>query len=131
MAHQEVELILTRQLANYLAVPIFMVGADESLLFYNEAAGVLLGRPYDEAGQMLVEDLASVFQTMSEDGSPMPPERLPVTVALRERRPAHGRVRYRALDGVPRTVEVTAFPIEGHAGRHLGAVAVFWEVAAA
>jgi hypothetical protein len=33
----------------------------------------------------------------------------------------------RGLDGAWRTIEVTAFPIEGQAERHLGAVALFWE----
>jgi hypothetical protein len=30
-------------------------------------------------------------------------------------------------DGVWRKIEVTAFPVEGQGGRHLGAVAIFWE----
>jgi hypothetical protein len=32
------------------------------------------------------------------------------------------------LDQVRRHIEVTAFPLIGQAGRHLGAVAIFWEV---
>jgi hypothetical protein len=32
-----------------------------------------------------------------------------------------------ALDGIKRRIEVTAFPIEGQGGRHLGAVAILWE----
>ncbi len=128
MPQQEVELILMRQLASYLSMPIFVVGMDENLLFYNEAAGVLLGRAYDEAGQMPVEELAAIFQTKTEDGSALPPDKLPVAIALRQRRPAHQRLKFRALDGVWRRIEVTAFPLEGQAGRHLGAVAIFWEV---
>jgi hypothetical protein len=31
------------------------------------------------------------------------------------------------LDGVPRRIAVTAFPLEGQGERHLGAVAIFWE----
>jgi len=128
MPSQEVELILMRQLANYLNLPIFVVGNDEKLLFYNEAAGLLLGRAYDEAGQVAVNELSTMFQTVSEDGVPLPPEELPVTIAVREHRPAHRRIVYHALDGVRRTVEVAAFPLEGQAGRALGAIAIFWEV---
>ena len=127
MSHQDVELILLRQLASYLTMPIFIVGADERLLFYNEAAGKLLGRRYDEAGEMLLEELSATFQTSEEDGSPLPIDALPISIALRERRPTHRRFNYRALDGVRRSVEATAFPLEGQAGRHLGAVAIFWE----
>ena len=130
MPQREVELILMRQWASYLAMPIFMVGSNESLLFYNEAAETLLGRPWEEAGQMTLEELPSMFQLQNVDRSALVPDQFPLHVALRQRRPAHLPVRYRALNGVWRTVEVTAFPLEGQGGRHLGAVAIFWEDAA-
>ena len=41
MPQQPIELILMRQLANYLSMPVFLVGADEILLYYNEAAEAL------------------------------------------------------------------------------------------
>jgi PAS domain-containing protein len=128
MPQQPVELILMRQLATYLSMPVFLVGADEQLLYYNEAAEVLLGRPYSEVGQMAVRDIVSIFHVVDEDGAPLAWERLPIAIAVRERRPAHRRVHYHALDGVRHHIEVTAFPLEGQAGRHLGAVAIFWEV---
>ena len=127
MPQREVELILMRQWASYLAMPLFMAGSDENLLFYNEAAEALLGRRYDEAGEMPLKELPTMFQITAMDGSPLAPNEFPLFVALRERRPAHLPVRYRGLDGVWRSVEVTAFPLEGQGGRHLGAVAIFWE----
>ena len=128
MPQKDIELILLRQLASYLAMPIFLADSDENLLFYNEPAEVLLGRRFDEAGEMPLAELSTLFQTAAEDGSPLPPEELPLGIALRQRRPSHRRLRYRALDGVWRTVEVTAFPLQCQDGRHLGAVAIFWEV---
>jgi PAS domain-containing protein len=127
MAQQPIELILTRQWASYLVVPVWVVGEDGDLLYYNEAAEVVLGRRYDEAGQMPGDELAAIFQTTKEDGTPLSSEEIPINVALLERRPAYQRVRFRGLDGVWRVVEATAFPIEGQGGRHLGAVAIFWE----
>jgi PAS domain-containing protein len=127
MPAEEIELILTRQLANYLNMPIFIVGMDGDLLFYNEAAGELVGRPYDEAGQLSLSQLEATFHTMNEDGTPLRENDLPVTIALRQGKPAHRHIRYRGLDGVERVIEVTAFPLDGHAGRRLGAVAIFWE----
>ena len=52
MAQKAVELILMRQLASYLAVPIFLVDPEGNLLYYNEPAERLLGRRYDETGEM-------------------------------------------------------------------------------
>jgi PAS domain-containing protein len=128
MPQQPIELILTRQWASYLAVPVWVIGENGHLVYYNEPAEVVLGRRFDEAGEMPAEELATIFQTTSLDGSPLDSESLPVNIALLERRPAHLRHRFRALDGQWRLVDVSAFPIEGQSGRHLGAVAIFWEV---
>jgi PAS domain-containing protein len=124
---QDVELILTRQWASYLAVPVWLAGADENLLYYNEPAEQLLGLRFDETGAMPLGELSDVFQIMDEDGSPLPPAEIPLGVALRGRRPAYRSLRWRGLDGVWHHGAVTAFPLEGQGGRHLGAVAIFWE----
>ena len=129
MPQQPIELILTRQWASYLAVPVWVMGENGDLLYYNESAEAVLGRRFDEAGEMPGEELASIFQTTAEDGSPIPSEELPINIALLKRRPAHLRHRFRGLDGFWRLVDVAAFPIEGQGGRQLGAVAIFWEVA--
>jgi PAS domain-containing protein len=128
MAQQPIELILTRQWASYLAVPVWVVGERGDLLYYNEAAEAVLGRRYDEAGEMPVEELATIFKTTAVDGSPIAADQIPIIVALRERRAAHMALRIQGLDNVWRDIEATAFPLEGQGGRHLGAVAFFWEV---
>jgi PAS domain-containing protein len=131
MPQQAIEVILMRQLASYLAMPIFLVDPAGDLLFYNEPAEALLGHRYEETGEMPLVEWAQIFQPTSEDGSPLPSEALPLVIALQQHRAAHLLFRIRGLDGVHRKIEVTAFPLEGQGGRHLGAVAIFWEVRAA
>jgi hypothetical protein len=131
MPQQAVEVILMRQLASYLAIPIFLVDPAGDLLFYNEPAELLLGHRYEETGEMPLVEWAQLFQPTTGDGSPLPPEDLPLVIALRQHRAAHLTFQIRGLDGVQRTIEATAFPLEGQGGRHLGAVAIFWEVHAA
>jgi PAS domain-containing protein len=126
MSQKEIETILMRQLATYLSTPIFIVDGAGTLLFYNEAAELLLGRRFDEAGEMPFEEWTTVFAPLDETGAPAAPESLPLAVAVLKRRPAFGRLTIRGLDGVPRAIAVTAFPLEGQSGRHLGAVAFFW-----
>jgi PAS domain-containing protein len=128
MPQQPIELILTRQWASYLAVPVWVMGESGDLLYYNESAELVLGRRFDEAGEMPGDELASIFQTTAEDGSPLRSDELPINIALLKRRPAHLRHRFRGLDGFWRLVDVAAFPLEGQGGRQLGAVAIFWEV---
>ena len=128
MPQQAIEVILMRQLASYLAMPIFLVDPVGNLLFYNEPAEVLLGHRYEETGEMPLAKWVHIFQPTGEDGSPLAPEALPLVIALQQHRPAHLAFHIRGLDGIVRKIEVTAFPLEGQGGRYLGAVAIFWEV---
>jgi hypothetical protein len=76
---------------------------------------------------MPAQEWSTIFQPTDEDSRPLPPERLPLIVALRQGRPAHSGFWIRGLDGVLRQIEVMAFPLIGQGERRLGAVAIFWE----
>jgi hypothetical protein len=76
---------------------------------------------------MPVTEWSTVFTPTAEDGTPVPPEQLPLSIALRKWHPAHRPLAIRGLDGVDRRIAVTAFPLEGQGRRRLGAVAIFWE----
>ncbi len=130
MSQKEIEIILTRQLASYLALPIFIVDPEGNLIFYNERAELILGQQFEETGEMPAETWATIFRPIDEKGELLAAESLPLMVALAERRPAHRRFWIRGLDNVLRHIEVSAFPIVGQADRHLGALALFWEVGA-
>lgn len=128
MPQREIELILTRQLATYLATPIFVVDTRGTLLFYNEPAEAILGCRFDENGEMDAGEWGTIFVPLDEVGVPLASDALPLVIALRENRSVHRTFWIRSLDGVLRFIEVTAFPLIGQAGRKLGAVAIFWEV---
>jgi PAS domain-containing protein len=127
MSQKAVELILMRQLASSLAMPIFLVDPGGNLLFYNEPAEQLLGSRYDETGEMSVGQWSSLFTPIGEDGAPLPGEALPLNIALHKHRAAHLAFWIRGLDGLSRKIGATAFPLEGQGGRQLGAVGIFWE----
>ena len=127
MSQKPIEVILTRQLASYLAMPVFIVDAEGNLLYYNEPAERLLGSRFDETGAMPAGEWGTVFIPADERGAALAPDELPLTVALRERRPVHGSLWIHALDRVPRHIEVTAFPLIGQTEETLGAVAIFWD----
>lgn len=126
MAQREIELILIRQLADYLATPIFVVDPHADLIYYNGPAERLLGRPFDESSQMTFDEWSTVFDPRRADGTEVPPDGLPLARALRDHLPAHDSLGIVGLDGETRFIEVTAMPLEGQGGRHLGAVAIFW-----
>ena len=115
------------KVASYLAMPVFLVGPAGSLLYYNEPAEVILGRRYDETGEMPLEEWATIFVPTDETGAVIPPESLPLTEAVQHGRPAHGSFWIRGLDETARHISVTAFPLIGQNDRNLGSVAIFWE----
>jgi PAS domain-containing protein len=126
--HKALEVILMRQLADCLAMPVFIVNGEGTLLFYNEPAERLLGQRFEETGELSTTEWSTAFVPTDHFGNPLPPEKLPLVIALRQRRPAHADFRIRGFDGVVRHIQVTAFPLAGRANRFLGAVAIFWEV---
>ena len=127
MAQKEIEIILLRQWASHMSLPIWVAGINGDLLYYNEPAEELLGVRFDEAGVMPLAQLAEKFQITAEDGTPIDAAEIPLAVALQQGRPSHVRLRYCGLDGAWRDVELTAFPFEGEGRKRLGAVAIWWE----
>jgi PAS domain-containing protein len=121
-------LILARELAANLATPMFIIDAAGTLVFYNDAAELLIGRPFGELGELGAGDFGAVLQLAEPDGSPLRRRDTPAGVAFFERRPAHRVLVATGYDGVRRTVEVTAYPLFGATDDMHGVVAVFWEV---
>jgi PAS domain S-box-containing protein len=127
MAQQPIELILFRQLATSLVVPVFIVDARGDMLFLNEAAEQVLGVRLDEIGELRFDDWSTSFSQRDDEGVSVAPEAMPLVIAVRERRPAHGPLRITGRDGIERRLEISALPLEGAHGRFIGAVAMFWE----
>ena len=129
LTQQPIEMILLRQWASYIAVPMWIADSEGNLIYYHEPAEALVGAPFDEAGEINATAIDE-FMTADLDGEPIPNEELPLVIALVQRIPAHRRLRFQGLDGSWHEIEVTAIPIEAQGGRHLGALAAFWETTA-
>jgi PAS domain-containing protein len=126
-AQKPLELILARNLLSSLSTPAFLAGDDAALLFYNEAAGVLIGRRFEETGAMTSAEWTRSFGPFDESGDPLNLEETPLTLALRHGRPHHARLRIRVAGGDQQDVEASAIPIVGNAGSS-GAIVIFWPV---
>ncbi len=124
-AQKPLELILARNLITSISTPAFLVDEAGSLVFYNEAAGALLGMSFEEAGKMHAEQWGTQFGPFDEGGNQIPIDELPLTIALREGRPAHADFRIRSASGIEHDIEVSAMPISASAGPS-GAMAIFW-----
>ena len=125
-AQKPLELILARNLLTSLSTPAFLVDEDAALVFYNEAAGALLGRPFEDVGRM---------SPRAVDLHPRPVRR--GRRADGARRPAHhpgGARRPACARGVPdplrggseREIASSAFPIVASEEGSSGAMVLFW-----
>jgi len=122
-----VELILARSLLGTLSTPGFLVDEDGIVVFFNDAASVLLGVRYEEIGRMGPEQWGTAFGPLDRSGRPVPVEQLPLTIALRRGRPSHARLRIRSMQGVESDIEAAAVPILTVEGTR-GAMVFFWRV---
>jgi PAS domain-containing protein len=127
VTQKPLELILARNLLSSLSTAAFLVDEGGVLVFYNDAAAVLLGKRFEEAGRMGPTEWGSEFGPFDADGKPIPLEDLPLTIALREGRPAHEQFTIRGADGVEREIEASATPIMTTEGSQ-GAMVLFWPV---
>jgi PAS domain-containing protein len=121
-------LILARSFAAQLATPVFLVDAEGTVIYYNEAAEQVLARRFIEGHGMSATEWSTVFQPRDADGRSVPIGELPLGVAIVRRQPAHGAVAIRGADGVERRIEVTAFPLFAHTDDLAGAMAIFWQL---
>jgi PAS domain-containing protein len=120
-----IELILARNFISALSTPAFLVDEGGVLIFYNESAGMLLGKRFEEIGKVGPEHWGTMFGPFDESGGPIPYDDLPLVMAVRQGLPAHSRFSIRSADGTEHEIEVSALPILTPQGSR-GGLAFFW-----
>lgn len=120
-------LIVARELAANLATPVFLIDAGGTMVFYNDAAEEVVGRPFSEIGEVGALAWGQMLDLRRADGEPIRRRHTPSGVAFFERRPCHDTLQATALDGSARLVEVTAFPLMATKDEFQGVVTIFWE----
>jgi PAS domain-containing protein len=119
------ELIQARNLLSAISTPAFLVGSRGVLLFFNDAAAAMLGRRFEETGNLSAAEWTRAFGPLQEDGEPIPYDEIPATIAIRHERPFHGNFRIRAADGNHENIAASTIPIIGTRGPS-GAIVIFW-----
>jgi PAS domain S-box-containing protein len=122
-----VELILLRQLARRMPMPVVLVDADGVLVYFNPATERMLGYEHERYPEIPITELAGLGDPRDVDNNPLPLERMPLAVALHDRRPQQGTVIVHDVDGRPHRIVTTAIPLDGQGGALLGAMSIFWE----
>jgi PAS domain-containing protein len=127
MPAHEIEIVLNRQLADCLSIPVFITDTAGNLIFYNEPAEDILGRRFEDTGEMPVGQWSTEFTPVDEHGIALAPDDLPLVKTLKEALPYHKSFYIKSVQGKNQKIAVTSYPIIGRTGKMLGAVAIFWK----
>jgi len=119
-------LILARELASNLATPVFLMDERGMLVYWNDAAELLIGRSLAEVGELSGAEFGEILQLRDVDGSPLRRRDTPTAIAFTDQRAAHRAYRATGYDGAEHALEVTAFPLFGEGHQMHGVVTVFW-----
>src|SRR6185295_10751974 len=107
MAQLPVEMILVRQLAGYLFVPVLLVDTTGTVVFYNEPAERILGVRFEETGRIGREEADRLVELTDDPAAKPGDAGAPLGIALEERRPAYAqRLMLRRSDRVRLQIEV-------------------------
>jgi PAS domain-containing protein len=120
------ELILARNLVSVISLAAVLVDVDGALVYYNEAAGEVIGSRFEERGMIPRDEWSAEMGPVDAEGRPLDLEELPLTAALRDGRPGYGQFFIRAEGGLMEIVAGT-LPLVGPTGNN-GALVVFWPV---
>ncbi|MGZ4756440.1 MAG: PAS domain-containing protein, partial [Acidimicrobiia bacterium] len=55
-------LILARELASNLSTAMFLLDSTGTLVFYNDAAEIIIGKPFGELGEVSAADFGEVLE---------------------------------------------------------------------
>src|SRR5262249_8936007 len=121
-------LILAREFAANLAMPVYVADAEGTLVYFNEAAEEIAGGSFAETGELPMEQWALRLAPESLDGLRLSRPDRPGGIAYAEGRPVHGKMRITGLDGKRRTIEATVFPLFGSSKDFHGVMGIFWEL---
>lgn len=125
---KNVVLILTRDLADHIATPTFIVDEAGTLVYFNEPAEPILGSTYIAVGELTRDQWGTDWKPKDpETHETIPVEELPLSIAQLQHQPAQRAMWITGIDGVERLIEIVAVPLIGQQQEIFGAVAFFWE----
>jgi PAS domain-containing protein len=128
MPAYEIEIILSRQLADCLSIPVFITDPTGNLIFYNRPAEEVLGKSFEETGEMPVDEWSVIFKPIDEFQQEILPQNLPLVKTLHDYLPYHKSFWIKSLNGNLEKIALTSYPIINSEKTFLGAVAIFWKV---
>ena len=127
MSQKSIELILFRQIGNYLSQPMIIINSEGILAFYNDATEKIHGKSFSEVGEIPLDKWSVLFKPRNKNGKRISPKTLPLYTAFTAHHPAQGEFYIKNLRGETYKIEAFAFPIISQIDGFLGAISLFQE----
>jgi PAS domain-containing protein len=128
ISQKSIELILLRELASRLTLPVALFDATRRLVYLNVPAEKLFAFRFEDVGEISQRAFIAKIRPTEDDGSLIPAEQMPSGVALNWRRPKHEDMWVFDARGEPHWIAVTGLPLDAQGGGVIGAMTIFWEV---
>lgn len=125
MPNQPIEFILARQLAEYLITPISIVDENGNTIYYNEPAEHILGKKYNEAGDIEFRAWENRFYPVDDKSSPIPLLDVPFINTASNRKIVEGEYWMRNLEEIEQKVMIICIPLVSMGHRELGTLVYF------
>ncbi|HJN74557.1 MAG TPA: hypothetical protein QGF58_11540 [Myxococcota bacterium] len=108
-----IELVMARQWSALLTTPTLLFDDCGALVYFNQAAALVVGRSFSESGSMAPEEWHAAFRVEGADGKVVGWEDSPLARALASEHATQHTLSLRGMDGQRRVVTLTSFPIRG------------------
>ncbi len=108
-------------------MPVVIVDALGTLIYWNEPAELLLGLRFDETGEIPASQWRLQFAVSDGDRRPIPHDEWPLVIALTRQQPVSRKIWVGTPNGSLRHIEWTSVPFIAQGGEFLGVQSVFWE----
>ncbi len=108
-------------------MPIVIVDATGTLIYWNEPAELMLGLRFEESGEIPASEWLRQFAVTDVDRQLIPQEEWPLVIALTRHQPVSRTIWVGTPNGNWRHVEWTSVPLIAQGGEFLGVQSVFWE----
>jgi PAS domain-containing protein len=120
-------LIRAKHLAESVTTPMLLVAADGTLVFYNEGAEALFGKPFSDVGQMPAGDWGKQFNVRDRHDNPFPLEAMPGWMELQTERPTLGHVKLTTARGEDLFLAACGMPLFTSQQQFDGGLVLMWQ----
>jgi PAS domain-containing protein len=120
-------LIRARHLAESIRMPTFLMQADGTMIFWNEAAESMTGVALSDTGPMMPGDWGKKLNVRDRDNNPWSLEEMPGWLKLFGEKSSFGHVRFSGAEGKDYFVAMCGVPLFSQPGELEGAFVIFWE----